>query len=165
MADVLDDLLNQFGQRIVTVLQSDIRNAPTTQYGSVNASGRLANSIRYEVTTGVLRVFSLDYIYYLQHGRKPGKFPPRQPILDWIKDKGIRRDKISANSLAYLIQRKISQKGTTIFQQGGSTLVSNTVNAGLVSELKSKYAQNLGIELVNNIRQFTGSSNIVKMQL
>ena len=46
------------------------------------------------------------------------KMPPRQPLINWIKSKGIRgRNKkgrfISDNSLGFLIQRAIYQRGLT----------------------------------------------------
>lgn len=47
-------------------------------------------------------------------GRRPGKMPPIKAIEDWIKAKGLKsiEDKISTSTLAFLIARKIAEKGT-----------------------------------------------------
>lgn len=55
-----------------------------------------------------------NYTYWMEHGRKAGKFPPRSAILKWIEDKGIIAEGISKNSLAFLIARKIANEGTKI---------------------------------------------------
>lgn len=143
-------ILNEIGLYVSERLKDDIKNKRITKYGSVNASGRLANSVRYEVTNlgETLKVYAEDYIDYLVYGRSPGKFPPKEPILKWISDKGITPDGISVNSLAYLIQRKIAQKGTTIFEQGGSDLLSGILTDEYVVEMKDK----LQSEILNSIR-------------
>lgn len=79
------------------------------------ASGRSASSLK-EVTepTGG-KLFGRAYFHFQKFGRRPGKFPPIDAILNWIKDKGIRSD-IPEKSLAYLIARKIARLGTDIFR-------------------------------------------------
>ena len=137
MVEIVNDILTQFGQRIVDELVNDIQNKQVTKYGAVNASGNLAKSIRYEVKDGQLLVYANDYIYYLVYGRQPGKFPPREAIIQWIKDKPIQSD-LPINSLAFLIQRKISRQGTLIYEQGGSDLLSGVINQQLISDLTSE---------------------------
>jgi len=154
---IVDEILSQLGTRIVEQIKSDIKSKPVTTFGSVNATGRLADSVRFEVSDGTLKVFALDYVYYLEHGRKPGKFPPREPIIEWIKAKGLSFD-IPINSLAFLIQRKIARKGTTIFQQGGSDLISSVINRGLIDGLKSELFEAMLNEAVSSFR-----SGVLKM--
>lgn len=154
---MVDEILTALGTRITTQLKEDIRNKRVTKYGAVNASGALADSVRFEVSNGVLRVYALDYSFYLEHGRKPGKFPPREPIIQWIKAKGLSFD-IPINSLAYLIQRKIARKGTTIFEQGGSDLISGIINEGLINDLKSELFEAIIDEAVSSFR-----SNVLKL--
>jgi hypothetical protein len=80
----------------------------------IRASGRSAASLK-EVTepTGG-KLFGKGYFHFQKVGRRPGKFPPIDAILQWIKDKGIQSD-IPEKSLAYLIGRKIAKSGTDIF--------------------------------------------------
>jgi len=138
-------ILNELGREVTERLKQDILTKRVTRYGAVNASGKMHDSIRYEVTNGgeTLRVFGEDYIYYLQHGRKNGKRPPKKVIREWIDAKGIVPDGISKDSLAFLIQRKIGEKGTTIFEQGGSDLVSDIVTDEMVVALKEKLQNDL----------------------
>ena len=59
-----------------------------------------------------------DYWYYVENGRKAGKWPPIQNILDWIKIKPVlprpnAEGKLpTPQQLAFLIARKIGEEGT-----------------------------------------------------
>ena len=86
------------------------------------ASGDLLNNIEYEVTRGdftyTIYVKMKDYWYYVENGRKAGKWPPIQNILDWIKMKPVlprpnAEGKLpTPQQLAFLIARKIGEEGT-----------------------------------------------------
>lgn len=68
-----------------------------------------------ESTTGYhATIKGANYTYWMENGRKAGKFPPRNAILDWINQKGIVAEGISNNSLAFLIARKIAREGTKV---------------------------------------------------
>lgn len=57
-----------------------------------------------------------DYYYWVENGRKPGKFPPVVAIQKWIKQKhlptGNGKKLPTLNQLAFLIGRKIAREGT-----------------------------------------------------
>lgn len=58
-----------------------------------------------------------SYWEYIENGRGPGKFPPINKIEDWIRKKHIvpkAKNGITptSNQLAFLIGRKIADKGT-----------------------------------------------------
>ena len=86
------------------------------------ASGNLLNNIEYEITRGdftyTIYVKMKDYWYYVENGRKAGKWPPIQNILDWIKIKPVlprpnAEGKLpTPQQLAFLIARKIGEEGT-----------------------------------------------------
>ena len=86
------------------------------------ASGDLLNNIEYEITRGdftyTIYVKMKDYWYYVENGRKAGKWPPIQNILDWIKAKPVlprpnAEGKLpTPQQLAFLIARKIGEEGT-----------------------------------------------------
>lgn len=86
------------------------------------ASGDLLNNIEYEITRGdftyTIYVKMKDYWYYVENGRKAGKRPPIQNILDWIKIKPVlprpnAKGKLpTPQQLAFLIARKIGEEGT-----------------------------------------------------
>jgi len=83
------------------------------------ASGRLVNSIRYNVNSQgkISFLYAPEGKWVTQGRRKGAKFPPPAPILKWIKEKGIRgRDQktgrfISDKSLTFLISRGIARDG------------------------------------------------------
>ena len=87
------------------------------------ASGSLIKSIKtkYEVNGSVYEV-SVDlenWWYWIEHGRKPtskGKHCPIEPIISWIRTKGIVPREINGNlptetQLAYAIRHKIDTEG------------------------------------------------------
>jgi hypothetical protein len=82
------------------------------------ASGRLVNSIKYNVNSqGKISFLYAPEGKWVTQGRRRGaKFPPPAPISRWIKEKGIQgRDKkgrfISNKSLTFLISRGIARDG------------------------------------------------------
>lgn len=86
------------------------------------ASGDLLNNIEYEVTRGdftyTIYVKMKDYWYYVENGRKAGKWPPIDNILNWIRVKPVlprpnAKGKLpTPQQLAFLIARKIGEEGT-----------------------------------------------------
>lgn len=92
------------------------------------ASGDLLNNIEYEVTRGdftyTIYVKMKDYWYYVENGRKAGKWPPIDDILTidnilrWITVKPVlprpnAKGKLpTPQQLAFLIARKIGEEGT-----------------------------------------------------
>lgn len=91
------------------------------------ATGRLLNSINYEIETRdtivSLHINMEDYAQFVNDGRAAGKFPPLLEIENWIKTrgitmkrkpkglKGITRER-EVKTLAFLIGRKIARVGT-----------------------------------------------------
>ena len=61
---------------------------------TMDVSGELSKSIIYEVKLfGMvigIKVFStLDYAIFIDEGRKPGRMPPIEPLLRWVRLNGI----------------------------------------------------------------------------
>lgn len=85
----------------------------------IRSSGFSADSIEKHVHNDGGDVTGIKYFYQQRHGRRPGKFPPIQGILNWIMIKGIRpKDpRTSMRSLAFLFARKIAERGTDIFMK------------------------------------------------
>lgn len=74
------------------------------------ASGQFEEGLEavYEPNKGTIR----GYVYLA--GRKAGKMPPVQAILEWLKVKGIRpiEQRMSITSLAWAIAKNIAKRGT-----------------------------------------------------
>lgn len=112
--DNLRALLNDYGQRAEAYYRERLANEGR------NASHTLSESVHYKLRQdGNTFEVSLDlakYWYWVEEGRKPGKFPPPDKILEWVRVKPIvplsTMPRVrTENSLAYLIGRKIARKG------------------------------------------------------
>lgn len=109
------EVLNSFGRLLVEDYKESLI------YNSVNASDDLYKSVKYyfESDNRFLEVkLELEsYYWYVENGRKAGKFPPIQAIKDWIKVKPVlpytdKNGKLpTLNQLTYLIGRKIKEDG------------------------------------------------------
>lgn len=98
------------------------------------ATGKLIKNVQafvaYEGTEAVVYLQLEDYWKYVENGRKPGRWPPRQKILDWIRIKPIlprpnENGKLpTQEQLAFLIQRKIGTKGIPAGNQLKETIES-----------------------------------------
>jgi len=112
----------------------------------LRASGEWEQSLKgtqEETETGVkVIILGAKYTEQLSIGRRPGKMPPRQAILDWIREKNIQSE-LKPQTLAYLIQRKIGRDGIK---------VPNRYNAGgLVSDVLTNERINELIKNVGNV--------------
>lgn len=151
MASEITGILTKYGSQISADLKDFIQSKPLTKYGVVNASGDLWKSVRQDQKDFVLRIYALDYIYYIEKGRKPGKRPPKKAIREWldVKPKFASLEAKEKDSLAYLIAKKIGEEGTTIYQQGGTKLLDDI----LTDELKG----NIQSELILTFRNKTNA--------
>lgn len=122
-------LLETFAQGVIKAIQDNIKNKQVTPFGSVHSTGEAEKSLFYRLDTNRLIIGSTwAYITVLEDGRKPGKFAPPEVIEKWLDDKPITSD-ISKKSLAFLINRKLKEKGSLIYQQGGNSgILSDVIN-------------------------------------
>lgn len=143
------DVLNRYGELLVTRYQTYVPEA----------SGKLVNSVRYELKT-TDRTFEIglwleDYWYYVENGRKAGKFPPIEKIKDWITVKPIiprpmKNGKLpTEDQLAFLIARKIAREGTL----GTHPLerAVEDVNSQMLMSLKEAIIEDIGESLTTTL--------------
>ena len=128
--------LNDASELIVKSLQSRLE-----ENNSI-ASGELGQSISLSVKSTQKKIeysiLMLDYWGAVDKGRKAGKQPPINKILEWltypnVKDKmGISNASVSeSNSLAFLIARKIGAKGTKGNNFASDVFDSNKIKVDL----------------------------------
>lgn len=98
------------------------------------ATRALLNSVRYEENTslGLLSydIIALDYIVGLDEGIAPGEQPvPEIAELEkWIAAKGLDLN-------PYAVRNSIISNGTTWFRQGGSHIVTDTINSEAFAQI------------------------------
>lgn len=120
-------ILEEFAQNLIKGIQENIKSKQVTPFGSVHSTGEAENSLFYRFTDNSLIIGSTwAYITVLEDGRKPGKFAPPEVIEKWLDDKPIATTSnsnfgkaISKESLGYLINKKLKEEGSLIWQQGG----------------------------------------------
>ena len=122
----LEQVLNEYGQAVEDTYRDRLKKDNKV------ASGELINKLHFIYSSdGYKWEISLDlkpYWKYVEHGRKPGKFPPPDKILEWVKIKPVlpypdKNNKLpTPNQLAYLIGRKIATKGIEAGNQLQETL-------------------------------------------
>lgn len=143
-------IFEDLGAQIVTQIKNNLQTKNLTGKGPSVASGKLLNSIRYVATDSRLEIWAEDYIYYLVYGRRPGKRPPTSAIREWIEVKGILsgEKEYKRQGLAFAIAKSIGEKGTLIYQKGGSDLLSDVINDQLFTNIREQ----LMFSIVEQIR-------------
>lgn len=131
----LEETLNRFGDFVSTRYQS---YAP-------EATGNLVNNIGFQVDVKGNKyevMLSMPvYWKWVEDGRKSGKMPPINNILEWIQAKPVIPREVNGKlptekQLAYLIARSIGENGTE-----GKHILEKSVQEGLAEMLESiKYA-------------------------
>ena len=94
-----------------------------------------ANSIRVETSEQGTKIsiasIGIDYLYYLDQGRGPGKFPPVDKIEAWVANKPVDIN-------PFLVGRKIAREGTTIFRDHSKGIMLDEKRQALLADLKQK---------------------------
>lgn len=113
LQQVLDDFTKDVAETYKSLLLRDGKNA----------TGELISSIKPMTPELVNGTFECSlslapHWKYVENGRKAGKFPPIDNILDWVKAKPelarpnrLDRKEITPKQLAFLVARKIATKG------------------------------------------------------
>lgn len=102
------------------------------------ASGRLASSIEVRPADDGFEIYAEDWWKYVEYGRKGhGKFPPIQPLKEWISVKGIKSKdpKMSPDNLAWAIATKLKTstiKPRPFLQQGIDNVADKAVDEFVV---------------------------------
>lgn len=125
--------------------------------GGKNASRKLVDTIKSNVVVGEnayeVTLTLQDYWKYIEKGRKPGKFPPVNVLLDWVLIKPIlpRPDANgnlpSPKQLAFLIGRKIKVEGIEPYP------ALETTKEELDKIYHTKLSAALGHDISNYIRK------------
>lgn len=110
----LQRVLGEFAQELRNRYQDNL-----IRDGKI-ATGNLLNSMEYKVQYDDRAIWVElhleEYYKWVENGRGPGKFPPPDKILEWIRIKPIIPDDRGGRlpteqQLAFLIGRKIAEQG------------------------------------------------------
>lgn len=131
---MLDNLTHTIDEMCRELLQEYVSNLRSNGH---EATGELANSATYDLNVSgnaiQITISLAEYWKYVEYGRRPGKFPPPDAILNWITTKGILPTTDSngklptTQSLVFLIGRKIAEhgiEGTHDFEKAQNTILA-----------------------------------------
>jgi hypothetical protein len=145
---------SQILSREFELLKKDLITAYDSK--GMRASGKFADSLEVRVNGLTAQLWGESYAQQLETGRRPGAFPPISAIEQWIKDKGIAnriQGEISISSLAFLIARKIAQRGWKREEHGGVELISEVVTdvriQKIIDEVGVEQAMIYSTEIIN----------------
>lgn len=83
-------------------------------------TGDLYNSIQvnFDASSDTIVISMLDYWQYVNDGRKPGKYVPIKPLMDWIRHKGFNKNKktgkfqkFNIKGMAFAVSKNIQKFG------------------------------------------------------
>jgi hypothetical protein len=137
--------LEEFDKKLISDLRKSLDAAGTT------ASGKTKESLNSDITLNSYKLFGRAFIYGLEYGRKPssptGNGSLKGIILKWINAKGIiPKDKISKETLAFLIARKIHREGDLLHStkqnfrgmKAPTGIINSVINDGRIKELSKR---------------------------
>lgn len=142
MAVTLTTVLDQLGARMVSDIKDQLMKGDKPKY----ASGTLVDKLTFEVANKELTIKSQGagkYQRIVDSGRRPGKYPPRGVIEDWINEKNLKAKYVKQSSLAFVIKRKIQQEGIP-----GINFTKNTLN-----KFSPIIAQSVGVEYQKELQR------------
>ena len=144
---------------VLEAYMKEFENLYKSKLEERRATGRLIKSIKtkYEVNGSVYEV-SVDlenWWYWIEHGRKPtskGKHCPIEPIISWVKAKGIvpreSNSKLPTETqLAYAIRHKIDTEGYNGGQYMQKTL--DEINGKYTKLLQEALTKCVGSYIIN----------------
>lgn len=97
------------------------------------ATGRLASSIEVRPTEDGFEVYAEDWWKWVEYGRKGhGKFPPIQPLKEWIQAKGVKpRGGMKPENLVWAIATRLKTstiKPRPFLQQGLDAVADESID-------------------------------------
>jgi hypothetical protein len=122
-------------------LRDDIRAAIASK--GLDNSGAAFDSL--EISRNQL--LGADYFYYLDKGRGPGKFPPLKNIVEWVRSK-LGLEGSEAKGVAYVIGKKISEKGTEIYRDNSKGINLDALITAMLTDLQEAVADEAKVEVL-----------------
>jgi hypothetical protein len=106
---------------------------------NLDNTGEAARSLELKGT----QLWGIDYIYYLDKGRKAGKFPPS--LISWVREK-LGLQGAEAKQADFLIRRSISRQGTTISRNPEKGLELDKLVTEMLDGMKEDLADEVKAE-------------------
>jgi len=79
---------------------------------------------------------TVAHVQFAKYGRGPGKAPPVDPILEWVKWKGIVKSDKEARGTAFAIAKSISKNGTKNWVPNAPNAIEEAVSNHIMDYYK-----------------------------
>ena len=116
----------ELGAAVQTIIIDKLKKAMVDR--DMVATKALLNSVRYEqkelLQQTIIEIYALDYIVDLNDGVAPEErpYPEIEDIKIWLAAKGLDLN-------PYAVKNSIIKNGTTWYRQGGSHIVTDSINS------------------------------------
>lgn len=101
--------LQASAMRFEGIVVEEIDNAEP--YPAVDTGGLRQSVDRTNLPDGSIVAVKAPHAAVIEHGSRP-HFPPINPLVEWVKRKGMAKDEEEARRIAHAIARKIAERGT-----------------------------------------------------
>jgi hypothetical protein len=136
----MEELLRYTAQKIVTDIQNEFDRK------RVNDTGKGKASLSYRIEGNTIIIEGLARVMFLEFGRRPGGFPPIDVIQAWVERK-LNVDPEKSRGVAFVIARKIAEKGTDILTYRSKglqiELLIADINDRFLSEVTAHMAETI----------------------
>ncbi len=143
----IQKILTATGVKLVKDIQEEFDSK------GLNFTDAARNSLSFNATEKRLQIDGLMRIIVLNAGRKPGTFPPVEPIREWVRDK-LNVDASEVNSVAFMIARKISQSGTDILTDKAKGLELELLVDKLITQMHNEFSNQMNVAIGTEISNF-----------
>lgn len=110
----LVQVVMEWANEVVACMQAKLREWQKNNTGALSQGIKAIESPRNLQDFRLELVSSAEYTSEVNDGRRPGSWPPREDIKNWLRTKGMGALNVGENidAVAFLVSRKIYEKGT-----------------------------------------------------
>jgi len=140
----VNEILTKAGDKFVQGLQKQFEAL------GLNDTRAASSALSSKVSGNKLEIQGLLRTVVLASGRKPGKFPPIQPIRDWVRRK-LNVEESEVDGVAFVIARKIAREGTDIFTGKAKGLQVEMLISEINKELEEEVSTQIGLDVTESV--------------
>lgn len=150
----IEELFGQLGEALISEIHAAM------QAGEVSATGKTAESLRYDFTEDHFTLYGDKSFVWVEQGRGPGGQPPFDNILEWVEARHIQPEETgdkAQESMVWAIVKKIQQEGTGLFTSNkrrdvySSVITSSRIDS-FMSLVAAKYNNRIKTDLLFAIK-------------
>ncbi len=118
------------------------------------ASGEFEKQLEILIEDNKLSILGAKHTFFMENGRRAGRFPPRKAIEDWIKvKKGLPTEFYEKpKQFAFIIARKIAKEGIKVPNENNKGRVASEIIDNFLAKDLEKMLKELGVAIVERLK-------------